>query len=192
MSTNLHREACRLAFSLASPERLDPRITLASTLQHMDPESVAEVILQSIPYSGFPAAVEALGWLRQQAPESTPDLRQKHSRDVFREVYGNAADKVGDQLASRHPDLQKWIQEFAYGTVMASGSLSTVEMELLAVSSLLAQSRMTPFHSHLRGAIRCGAQEAQLYQLLTDLEDVAHPDSLQTARDLLQKELNPS
>lgn len=191
MGQNLHRDCCRLTFSLAAPERLDPHRALKQALRTTTAEEVTEVILQSVPYSGFPAAVEALGRLRDLAPESPRQNRDPHSRDVFGEVYGAASEKVSDQLSHRHPDLKEWILEFAYGTVMGSGPLPTLDLELLAISSLLAQSRMTPFHSHLRGALRCGATEAELTRLLNDLEDVAHPESLTKARKLLQAEVNP-
>ena len=188
MVQKLHTDCCRLTFSLAAPERLSPLQALKRALENTETEKVAEVILQSIPYSGFPAAVEALGWLRDLAPESTVEAREDQSRNVFEEVYGGASEKVADQLHRHHPDLKEWILDFAYGTVMGSGPLSSVELEILAVSSLLAQSRMTPFHSHLRGALRCGATKGDLSDLLKDLEDIAQPESLGKARELLRAE----
>ena len=187
-----HTDCCRLTFSLAAPERLSPRQALKRALENTETEKVTEVILQSIPYSGFPAAVEALGWLRDLSPDSAIEAREDQSRNVFEEVYGGASEKVADQLHRRQPDLKEWILGFAYGTVMGSGSLSSVELEILAVSSLLAQSRMTPFHSHLRGALRCGATKGDLSDLLKDLEDIAHPESLGKARELLRNETGSS
>ena len=192
MVQKLHRDCCRLTFSLAAPERLSPLQALKQALENTETEKVAEVILQSIPYSGFPAAVEALGWLRDLDPDSTMEAREDQSRNVFEEVYGGASEKVTNQLQRRHPDLKEWILGFAYGTVMGSGPLSSVELEILAVSSLLAQSRMTPFHSHLRGALRCGATRDDLNELLENLEDIAHPDSLSKARKLLRNETGSS
>ena len=192
MVQKLHTDCCRLTFSLAAPERLSPLQALKRALENTETEKVAEVILQSIPYSGFPAAVEALGWLRDLDPDSTIEAREDQSRNVFEEVYGGASEKVADQLQRRHPDLREWILGFAYRTVMGSGPLSSVELEILAVSSLLAQSRMTPFHSHLRGALRCGATRDDLTELLESLEDIAHPDSLSKARELLRKETGSS
>ena len=192
MVQKLHTDCCRLTFSLAAPERLSPRQALKRALENTETEKVTEVILQSIPYSGFPAAVEALGWLRDLSPDSAIEAREDQSRNVFEEVYGGASEKVADQLHRPHPDLKEWILGFAYGTVMGSGPLSSVELEILAVSSLLAQSRMTPFHSHLRGALRCGATRDDLTELLESLEDIAHPDSLSKARELLRNETGSS
>ena len=62
---------CRLSFALAAPERLDPRGALEKVLECCEVAEVEEMILQSIPYSGFPAAVVALGWLREQHPDGT-------------------------------------------------------------------------------------------------------------------------
>ncbi len=182
-------ECCRLTFSLAAPHRLSPRSALNKALETSSPQVVAETILQSIPYSGFPAAVEALGWLRESIPETDEmELRTASSRDIFLEIYGDSADKVRSELSFRHADLEEWIREFAYGTVMATCPWDTSELEFLAISSLLAQARMTPFHSHLRGALSCGAIPEKLHDLLDHLQDVAQPEALDTARKLLTKE----
>ncbi|OUU21716.1 MAG: hypothetical protein CBC13_08680 [Planctomycetia bacterium TMED53] len=186
--TRVHFDCCRLTFALAAPERLSPRESLKRALATSPTDSVIETILQSIPYSGFPGAVEAFGWLRSEVPEEASESRPSNDRDVFQEVYGGATDKVLGELSRRHMDLEMWIREFAYRSVMGTSPWQTVDLEFLAVSSLLAQARMTPFHSHLRGALRCGATAEELSSLLDDLQDVAQPQALATARDLLVTE----
>ena len=188
MTPNFHRDCCRLTFSLAAPERLNPHSALKQALASSNALIVAETILQSIPYSGFPGAVEALSWLRKEAPEARPRSPHSQSREIFQEIYGAAQEKVTLQLRQGHPDLEKWIRNFAYETVMKSSPWETVYLEYLAISSLLGQSRMTPFHSHLRGALRCGATETEIAEILDHLKDVAHPESWEKAQNILKRE----
>lgn len=188
MTQKFHRDCCRLTFSLAAPERLDPRIALNQALATSEERIVLETILQSIPYSGFPGAVEALSWLREDIPDKGPRDPHSPARDVFEEVYGVAQEKVTLQLRRGHPDLEKWIRGFAYETVMKSSPWETVYLEYLAISSLLGQSRMTPFHSHLRGALRCGATQTELAGILDHLKDVAQPESWEKAQNILKLE----
>jgi len=122
-------------------------------------------ILQGIPYSGFPGAIDALGrWasrrdepptLRSDPPPSSGDGPAVVGDRIFREVYGSQADRVLQELRGHAPSLERWIVDFAYGTVMAGG-LPLVDIEALGVASLVAQGRRRPLHSHLRGALRTG------------------------------------
>ena len=190
MKANL--TCCRLTFSLAAPERLAPIKALTSALSESKVEDVVEVILQSIPYSGFPGAVEILGHIEVSSLETVQRITLSPPRNIFQEVYGAASDKVRDSLRQRHPDLESWILNFAYGTVMPSSSWETRDLEKLAISSLLGQMRMTPFHSHLRGALRCGCTVQELQELLEGLNDIAHPDALKKAFELLSTESKKS
>ncbi len=180
---------CRLSFALAAPERLDPRNALEKVLERCDLAEVEETILQSIPYSGFPAAVEALGWLREQHPDGASRLAaQEHEDSFFAQVYGEGEAKVRASLQDRHPDLERWIIDFAYGTVMESSWFSSATIEALAVASLIGQGRLRPLHSHLRGALRTGHTQATLSSLLEALQDVADAEVLRAATKMLERE----
>jgi len=180
---------CRLSFALAAPERLDPRSALEKVLERCDLAEVEETILQSIPYSGFPAAVEALGWLREQHPDGASRLAaQEHEDSFFAQVYGEGEAKVRASLQDRHPDLERWIIDFAYGTVMESSWFSSATIEALAVASLIGQGRLRPLHSHLRGALRTGHTQATLSSLLEALQDVADAEVLRAATKMLERE----
>ena len=180
---------CRLSFALAAPERLDPQTALDNAVKCCLIADVEETILQSIPYSGFPAAVEALGWLREQHPDGAcrPAARE-HAESFFSQVYGDGEAKVRASLLKRHPDLEGWIIDFAYGTVMESSWLSAEVIEALAVASLIGQGRLRPLHSHLRGALRTGFTQQSLSSLLEAFEDVADAEVLRAATKLLERE----
>lgn len=184
---------CRLSFALAAPERLSPESALNAALEHCQAQEVEEAILQSIPYSGFPAAVEALGWLRRKHPvTNSRTASSSRLEGFFDQIYGEAADKVRSSLDQRHPALAEWIEQFAYRTVMESSSLEASQIEALAVASLIGQGRMKPLHSHLRGALRTGLKVTDLEKLLESLEPVAHRQVLDETRELLLRESGDS
>ncbi|MBT5739339.1 MAG: carboxymuconolactone decarboxylase family protein [Planctomycetes bacterium] len=180
---------CHLSFALAAPERLAVETALSQSLQQHTAEEVEETILQSIPYSGFPAAVEALGWLRERFPTASSQRPTSSARTtgLFDSVYGTARERVLESLRKRHPDLETWIEQFAYRTVMDSSWLDAAQIESLAVASLIGQGRMSPLHSHLRGALRTGVKASELKELLDSLEPLAHPEVLEASRELLRQ-----
>ena len=189
----------RLAFSIADPADTETAAAIgdALTAGH-PPDAIAEAILQGIPYSGFPGAVEALGALKDvcEARGVGREFRSRASRvapseetpPAFLAVYRHGSDAVRGALRDRHPDLERWILDFAYGEVMGRDRLSLEAMEGLAVASLLAQRRRTPLHSHLRGALRNGWTKGALADLLRGLESKADPETLAFARATLARE----
>ncbi|MHC4936048.1 MAG: carboxymuconolactone decarboxylase family protein [Planctomycetota bacterium] len=156
------------------------------------PERIAELLLQGIPYSGFPGAVEALGALRELAPPFSPPEGAPPSEEeippTFRAVYRGGAEGVREALTTRHPVLAQWILGFAYGTVMERGVLNLATIEGLAVASLVGQRRRAPLHSHLRGALRNGWSGPALRELLSRLEAESDPATIDFARAVIDRE----
>ncbi|MEM7261790.1 MAG: hypothetical protein AAF488_07335 [Planctomycetota bacterium] len=138
---------------------------------------VVDAILQGIPYSGFPGAIDALGrWstLDGSVPAAQWGSEAEGSAaDVgvanFSEVYGEVADRVRAELERFHPELERWIIEFAYGRVMGRSPLTLADKEALGVASLLGQGRRRPLRSHVRGALRTGWEPQALLAYLEDL-----------------------
>ena len=174
-----------ISLSLATCDRalLDRALNRCEADPKIEGREVTETILQSIPYSGFPGAVEALGVWRSRrpgdpagVPASAPSPSSSTSasspgdtgEQIFRVIYRDAADAVRAELRRRHPELEVWILEFAYGRVMGRGVLELKDLEALAVASLLGQRRRTPLHSHLRGALRAGWSRKDLATLMLE------------------------
>jgi len=67
---------------------------------------------------------------------------------------------------------------------MDSSWLDAAQIESLAVASLIGQGRMSPLHSHLRGALRTGVKASELKELLDSLEPLAHPEVLEASREI--------
>jgi len=189
----------RLAFAIADPRALPVESAVVAALAAgIEPERIAEAILQGIPYSGFPGAIEALGELRSHSRFAPLEPRATLPADpaappappaAFRAVYREGADAVRAALRERHPDLERWILSFAYGEVMGRGILTLAELEGLAVGSLIGQRRRTPLHSHLRGALRTGWSAVELTALLDELAPVAEGETLAFARAVIAREI---
>ena len=183
MSESLNRITllCRVALAIggARPNVLNEALQECHTSERVSPREVEECILQGIPYAGFPGAGEAFALWRQLEPEACPppesnelsvSAAQSSADDNFNSVYGHVAEEVRGQLRNHHAQLEKWILGFAYGEVMGRGILPLRDLEALGVASLLGQGRRAQLHSHLRGALRCGWEPAELHMLLERLE----------------------
>lgn len=166
-----------LAVAQADLQRLDAALAACAADPEISAATVAETILQGVPYAGFPGAVEALGaWSAlagASSAEASAGAAPAAARDagarLFREVYGDVDQRVLAELRKRHPDLESWILEFAYGRVLCRDALPLAVREVLGVASLLGQGRRSPLHSHIRGALRCGLAVDAMLELLDAL-----------------------
>lgn len=190
-----------LVIAQARPDALETALQ-ACAQQQVSPEAVDEAILQTIPYSGFPGAVEALGLWRRMRPSAAelqdpadppgPADEQDQGVAIFRRVYEDLADPVRSELTKRHPALERWVLGFAYGRVMGRGVLELGVLESLGVASLLGQRRHAPLHSHLRGALRNGWSRDELLRLLKHLAPLCDSDTLRFAKRIVDREAPPT
>ena len=188
----------RLARAIAHAAAADTESALAR-LEELGctTREVDEAILQGIPYSGIPGAVEALGaWRRLRPTADVPTIAPfdptARGEEMFEAVYGAPAPRVRDELGRRHPTLEEWVIQFAYGRVMGRGVLPLADLEALGVASLLAQRRLAPLHSHLRGARRAGWEGEALHRLIDALAPECDPDTVAAAHDLIRRESGAS
>ncbi len=185
----------RIALRIADSHHTTVDLAIEEALsQGLAVEIVEEAILQGIPYSGFPGAVEALASLRRLTGSTAND--GAHSRELdpedpptsFQTVYGTQVDAVRASLSAFHPQLERWILTFAYGDVMGRGVLPFSLVEGLAVASLIGQRRRTPLHSHLRGALHAGWSKGQLRSWLQLIEADADRATIEFARQIIRRE----
>ena len=66
------------------------------------------------------------------------------------------------RIRSYHPDLAEWILSDGYGRVLARPGLSIRERELIVVAVLAALDVPLQLRSHVEGARRVGAKEAEI------------------------------
>ncbi|MBT8478074.1 MAG: carboxymuconolactone decarboxylase family protein [Gemmatimonadetes bacterium] len=134
------------------------------------PGAVEEALLQSYLFLGFPAALTALAEWRELSggralPEPEPmDLEdwRRRGEEVCRTVYGRAYDKLRASVRRVHPAMDAWMIQEGYGKVLAREGLDLKSRELCIVSILSATGWEPQLHSHLRGALHAGCDEASV------------------------------
>ncbi|HYC76497.1 MAG TPA: carboxymuconolactone decarboxylase family protein, partial [Planctomycetota bacterium] len=83
---------------------------------------------------------------------------------AFEAVYGDRADRVRAELARLHPDLERAVIEDAYGRTLSRPVLSLRVKELVAVPVLIATDAPKQLASHVAGARRAGADDAEILE----------------------------
>jgi 4-carboxymuconolactone decarboxylase len=118
-------------------------------------------------FAGFPRNLTALEALDDvvggAAPRAPRDrIRPAAGRAVFERIYAEKSDAVLNYLSRLDPVVAAWIGEHAYGRVLSRPGLSPRERELFAVAALIATRQEKQLLSHVLGALRCGADRADV------------------------------
>ncbi|MBK7877955.1 MAG: carboxymuconolactone decarboxylase family protein, partial [Planctomycetes bacterium] len=127
-----------------------------------------EVVLQVHVFAGFPRLVETYGVLEaagglgtiepdEALGDRSAEAARADGRALFERIYASDAPAVHGMLARHHPDFARWIEEHAYGRVLARPGLEPRLRELCAVAALAVLGQERQLASHVRGALRCGA-----------------------------------
>jgi 4-carboxymuconolactone decarboxylase len=163
----------------------------ARELEHASQSAhrLQEVALMVHLFAGYPRGLAALAQAVQLGRlPPMPETVQLASGDrergmgLFRQVYGEVADRVADQIRDLHPDALHWVLTHAYGRVLNRPGLSLAEREVLAVAALTALGSVPQLKGHVVGAIRCGASGAALRDAVDQITDLAEPEHVRTAR----------
>lgn len=158
---------------------------------------VREILLQAHLFAGFPRAIEAFENLAavqatgifpaQSTPKSGETEEGARGKELFERIYGARAEEVRRRLASLHGDLERWVLEHAYGEVLSRPGLSTKQRELASVAALVVSRQWRQVLSHLRGALRLGADPGEIRAVFQELRPFAPPAVLAKARRLLEQ-----
>lgn len=149
-----------------------------------------EAVLQVHVFAGFPRLVEAygvldeaggLGTLAPDEVESVVDGKDRGAT-LFERIYRDGGADVRSMLARHHPDFAAWVQDHAYGNVLARPGLGADRRELLAVAALASLGQDRQLASHARGAVRCGATPAEVGATLDVIATWIEPERLAQAR----------
>jgi alkylhydroperoxidase/carboxymuconolactone decarboxylase family protein YurZ len=112
---------------------------------------------------------------------------RENGRALFERIYREDAPAVRAMLERHHPDFARWIEQHAYGRVLARPGLSPDRRELLAVAALSALGQERQLASHARGALRCGATRAEIDEVLDCAADLIEPERLVKARRVVER-----
>ena len=100
-------------------------------------------------------------------------------------IVGPAGAQRRRMLQALHPDLEKMLIEFCWGTVLERPGLSERERELITCAVLLTLGRDREATTHLHGALNVGITKDELVELLIQLGVYAGFPSTMTGAGLL-------
>jgi 4-carboxymuconolactone decarboxylase len=101
---------------------------------------------------------DAMGTHNPRDATGNPDPRDA--------IWGQHKTQIEDRLRDLDPDLERYVREFAYGTVYARAVLPVKTQELLAIVMLCALGNPSEIKTHLRGALENGASEQEVREAL--------------------------
>jgi len=131
--------------------------------------SMEEVLLQAHLFVGFPLVLEAFLLWRRISPAGPPGLESEDRDDwvsrgegVCRIVYGHSYEKLRLNVATLHPELDRWMVVGGYGRVIGRPGLDLATRELCISALLAVWGTPRQLHSHLRGAVNAGANPGEV------------------------------
>ena len=181
----------RVSAALSHGSTADLRTALREAVDVADAEQVEEVLLQGYLFAGYPAALNAFRLWRETSGRAAPapvvddaERWAKRGEEVFRVVYGDQADRLRENVAALHPDLERWALLEGYGKVLGRPGLDLATREL-CVAALLASLDAEPqLYAHLRGALNAGASEEDVDDALREAAREMSPERARAARDV--------
>lgn len=160
----------------------------------LDPQALREMLLMLHLFAGVPRTLEACALVEAEVPGVLPppsdevrrdgDLHERGMRG-FETVYAHKSDAVLARLEAFHGDIAHWVIGHAYGRVLGRAGLSFLDRELLAIAALVVLGTWPQLDSHVRGALRCGATEALVADVVESLSGCVPDERLKTARGRL-------
>lgn len=172
------------------------------------PQDLVEILFLSTAILGFPAAIDAIGIVRQifaeravlysPTPASDDDGTDRYERGLstFRDLM--PAEPAGHlaSIGDVSPELARWSIEFAFGDILAREGLEAKAKHLAVVSMLSAiGNRTDALTLHLKGALNCGATPDEIVESLIQISVYAgFPAALNAfavARGVLAKAPEP-
>lgn len=185
----------RLAGSIAGGDERAVREAFARTRAAAVPERwVEEVVLQSYLFSGFPRGLNAAREWRRQYPETVPSPTDGDVEEWRRlgeitcaAVYGSMYDKLRENVAAMHPDLDRWMIVEGYGKVLSRPGLDLPRRELCIVAACAASGQDRQLHSHLHGALNVGVSPSALGAAITALAADLGDERTRSVRLLLAR-----
>lgn len=186
-------EATAALVALSATLGTGDRSALASALDDAadaaEPLAVEEALLQSHLFLGYPAALNALALWRERSgrsapPATTDDLDRWRERGerVCAAVYGGQYERLRENIARLHPDMERWMVCEGYGRVLGRPGLALETREVCIAALLAAQDAPRQLYAHLRGAIQVGAAPADVGAAVEIACDRIPPQRAEAAR----------
>ena len=192
------RHLVRIAGAIAGSPEGQVRAIMSDAVDEVDPVAVEEIILQSYLFAGFPRALNAARAWRNVSARPAPveddeasveDLKlwKKRGQKTCAIVYGDAYEKLRQNIRGLHPALDEWMIVDGYGKVLARPGVDLRTRELCVVAACAVSAQQRQLHSHFHGALNAGASAGEIASVLDALTDLISRDDLSRYRQLLQK-----
>ncbi|WP_185897396.1 carboxymuconolactone decarboxylase family protein [Paenibacillus zeisoli] len=142
------------------------------------PEEIIELITHTIPFSGFPRALNAISLAKLVFEElgiqiAIQDelLNAGNIRETglakLQEIDGEHGTQVLESLAGVAPVLADQIVDFTFGEIYSRSLLDAKQRQLVTLASLTAQGGCEPqLRVHIHAALRVGLNEQQVIEAL--------------------------
>jgi len=154
------------------------------------PQEVIETILHAVVYAGFPAAQDGMTIAREVFKERNLEFQPISSRPEgdryqlgiqnLQKTEGDRVKTTANRFANLAPDLPRLIIEFARGEIWNRRGLSLKSREFATLAMVTALGNQgNSVQVHVEGALRAGATETEIKELLTQLTVyVGYPKTL--------------
>jgi 4-carboxymuconolactone decarboxylase len=101
-------------------------------------------------------------------------------------VYGDHYERLRENIARLHPDLDRWMVVEGYGKVLGRPALDLAVREMLIVAMLVVQgeSGRRQLRSHLKGALSAGVSPGDVVRTIEHAAAFAAPKNRELALKL--------
>lgn len=191
------RTLVRLAAAIAGGTEATVRQAVDDCVTGIDPDAVEELILQSYLFAGFPRALNATrAWRAASGREAAAEPPasdgaisewRERGEGTCAVVYGDAYQRLRENIRALHPALDDWMIVEGYGKVLSRPGLDLRTRELAIVAACAASRQQRQLHSHLHGALNAGATADELDETLSSLDAILPPIAISSYRQLLRK-----
>jgi 4-carboxymuconolactone decarboxylase len=192
------RALVRLAAAIAGADEATTRRVIDETTGSVEPALVDEVILQSYLFAGFPRTLNAARMWRaasgvrgpltdESASARNIDEWERSGEETCAIVYGASYEVLRRNVRDLHPALDAWMIIDGYGKVLSRPGLDLKRRELCVVAACAAAGQQRQLHSHLHGALNCGATPEEISATLGALADLVGPKDIKHYQSLLSR-----
>lgn len=94
------------------------------------------------------------------------EMENEDRRSAREVIFGAQGERILARLSALDPDLMAYVRDFAYDTVYERPGLDLRTKELIACALLVSLGSPPELRTHLRGALRAGATEAEVRETL--------------------------
>ena len=188
----------RIAGAIAGASEQAMQSIMQESVHTTNAIHVEEVILQSYLFAGFPRALNAARvWRavsRRPAPSADDAAHvsnaaqwQAAGEQTCATVYGQSYSLLRDNIRALHPALDAWMITDGYGKVLSRPQLDLLRRELCIIAACAVSLQQRQLHSHLHGALNCGATASDVACVLDSLSDLMNKNDIQRFQDLLAR-----